>query len=347
MKRIFSQFDSDLNNKEHLIYDRTNKIAEIIYRFEPYRKLFWQSLKKRIPLGELIRARFPFLFPNPCKPIYTTVEFTNICNLICVYCSSHLGFRPQGMMSSETFSKFLQNVRELDVNRVHIVGNGEPTLHPEFPFFIQKLSQSVKYVDVVTNGQWSNESIPYELINAAVDRIDISVDAGGKNNYEKSRRGACFDKLIFNLKKLQEIKRELKASTLINIRLMLRPSQKYKERKLIASWSQFGDIVMRSPLVHLDQIDYDEDIYRVLQEEIQAYPKCIQVFNNISVMWNGDVSMCDFLLYRKGPSAMILGNIHKDSLKELFNCPMMIQYRNGHKNRNLEKIPFCKGCIGD
>jgi len=334
------------DNKENPLWDNSNRIAKILYRIKPYRTISWHVFKKGVPFTEIVRTQFPFMLPNANKPSALAVEFTNCCNINCIYCNNSKITRPRGFMSNETFSRLFQNIKEMNVNRV-IVGGGEPTLHSEFACFTSKLAKSAKFLSIVTSGQWIRKEIPYEMLKAPFDLIEISVDAGSKENYEKSRRGASFDKLFNNLKLLLNAKKKLDASSLINIRLMLRPSQKIIKKQQIKYWSQFADIIMPQYIVKIKYVDYFEDIYFPIQHKTQAYPKCSILFKEMTVQWNGDIPLCG----RSGNQIdsslrFIVDNINENSISNIWNGKVFRQYRHGHKKRELDKIQACKGCEG-
>ncbi|TET60291.1 MAG: radical SAM protein [Candidatus Stahlbacteria bacterium] len=328
------------------LWDNSNRIAKILYRIRPYGIISWHVLKKGVPFMEIARTQFPYVLPNANRPSAIAVEFTNHCNINCVYCNNPKIVRPRGFMSIKTFSRLIKNIIEMNISRV-IVGGGEPTLHPKFASFTSELAKSVKFLSIVTGGQWTRKEIAYEMLEAPFDLIEISVDAGGKQNYEKSRKGACYKKLFNNLKLLKKAKKELRASSIINIRLMLRPSQKTIEKHQIKYWSQFSDIIMPQYIVKVDYVDYHEDIYLPVQHKTQAYPKCSIPFKEITVQWNGEIPLC-------GPSGnqidlshrLIIDNINESSISDIWDGKVFQQYRKGHRNRELDKIQVCRGCMG-
>lgn len=334
------------DNMASPLWDNSNRIAKILYRIKPYRKISWHALKKGVPLTEIARTQFPYILPNASRPSAICVEFTNSCNIKCVYCNNPKIVRSRGFLSAETFSRLIQNIREMKISRV-IVGGGEPTLHPKFASFTSELAKSAKFISIVTSGQWIRNEIAYEMLKAPFDLVEISVDAGSRENYEKSRRGASFNTLFNNLQLLKNNKKELNASSIINIRLMLRPSQKAIEKQQIKYWSQFSDIIMPQYIVKIENVDYYEDIYLPVQHKTNAFPKCSIPFKEITVQWNGDVPLC-------GPSGnqidlslrLIIDNINENSISNIWNGKVFRQYRKGHRKMELDKLQVCKGCMG-
>jgi MoaA/NifB/PqqE/SkfB family radical SAM enzyme len=250
-------------------------------------------------------------------------------------------------MSRETFEAFLEGVRRLGVRRVRVVGNGEPTLHPDFPYFIGELARAVPYVSVLTNGQWKSPTkIIDAMLESPVSLIELSVEGGEKEGYESSRIGGRFERLIENLNSLKATKQALRSRSLTNIRLMLRPSERAMESRLKAFWSTYADTVMPQYLVALKRTKYTDDVYMPVQFHNQSYPKCSVPFKTIGVHWDGDVPLCSLSEEQIGAPGLVLGNVRTKKLGDLWNCTLMRQYREGHLRRDCSKMPICKGCLG-
>jgi MoaA/NifB/PqqE/SkfB family radical SAM enzyme len=335
------------NSGNNPLFDSSDRVARILYRFSAYRRLSWHMLRRGVPAREILRTQFPLIEPNPHVPALVTVEFTNYCNLGCVYCTSPLGLLPRGFMQRETFERLLEGIKHLGVNRVRVIGNGECTLHPEFTSFIRELGRSVPYVSVLTNGQWKcPEDIINAVLEAPVRMVEVSVAGSDKEGYEKSRLGGHFERLLENLTLLRMSKRRLRSHTITNIRLMLRPSERVAERELMAFWSNYADTVMPQYLVVKKTLAYKEDVYMPVEFHDQSYPKCSLPFKALDVNWNGNVPLCSLSAQQIGGLGLILGNVMTDMLGDIWNGNVMRQYREGHYRRDASKMPICKGCRG-
>jgi MoaA/NifB/PqqE/SkfB family radical SAM enzyme len=329
------------------LFNSCDRVARIFYRLSAYRRLSWHMLRQGVPALEILRTQFPLIDPNPHVPAVVGVEFTNYCDLRCVYCTSPLGLRPRGFMQRETFEKFLEGIKQLRVSRVNVVGNGESTLHPEFTCFIRELSRSVPYVMVLTNGQWKRpKNIINAMLEAPVSVVGVSVDGGDKDGYEKSRLGGHFERLLENLTLLSTSKRKRRSHTMTYICLMLRPSERMVERELMAFWNNYVDIVMPQYLLERRHLGYKEDVYMPVEFHDQSYPKCSLPFKALDVNWNGNVPLCTYSAQQIGAPGLILGNVTTDMLGDIWNGNVMRQYREGHYKRDACKMPICKGCPG-
>lgn len=342
---LFSPFTKQFSGTEKL-FDNSLRVARIIYRYKSYKKLFFHALKKGVFASDLLRSQFPFVLRDAKNPPIVSLELTNYCNIKCPYCTSSLNLLPMGMMSNNVFKKIISDLSEIRTNRIQIVGNGESTLHPNFGNYVSQLAKSGKYISLVTNGQWIRNSIAHEICNAPIDLVEFSIDAGGKEGYEKSRLNGNYETLLTNVIFLKQLIKRLKRRTIINVRVMIRPSQMLLFEKEKKNWEKYADRVMPQYVTKINNMDYNEDIFIPKQDNKKIYPKCSMPFKHIEVKWNGDILMCYYTVYQIGCPGLKIGNILEQSLLKLWNCQIMRDYREGHRYRKEAKMQVCCGCPG-
>ena len=154
--------------------------------------------------------------------------------------------RPQGLMEPITFSNLVRQAKECGIPWISsLCGNGEPTLHPKFPSYVRQLAAATKFLELTTNWQRVDEEIIYSVLQASVNLMHVSVDGGNKEEYESMRIGGKLERLLQNLTLLKQPKKKTRSSTLINIRVMLIPSQHGDEQRLLNFWRSYGDAVSK------------------------------------------------------------------------------------------------------
>jgi MoaA/NifB/PqqE/SkfB family radical SAM enzyme len=338
--KVFS-FLSPFTGPENRKFDNTNRLARARYRFKLYGKQLIAS-RGKVPLPELIRTHFPFLLSDAIAPPKLGVELTNYCNLACPYCSSPLKLRPQGLMQPITFSNLVRQAKACGIPWISLCGNGEPTLHPKFPSYVRQLAAATKFVELTTNWQRVNEEIIYSVLQAPVNLMHVSVDGGNKEEYESMRIGGKLERLLQNLTLLKQLKKATHSLTLINIRVMLLPSQYGDEQRLLNFWRSYGDVVSKQYIFNFDSSSYGYDtvVYK-------PGARCTLPFKILDVNWNGNVPLCTYSRRQTGkPDGLPIGNINENSLLEIWNGQIIRQYREGHRYRKEELLPICKGCPG-
>lgn len=149
------------------------------------------------------------------------------CNFDCVYCQygwtprhGHQEVGANGKLKSAaqllaeaktTFRELVEQKTKVDV--ITIAGNGEPTLHPEFPEMVRGLLQlRTKFFPGVPVGVLSNSSQCHRpRIREALELLDqrfMKLDAGDPKTMaaiNRVRTQVDFDRMIDGLKKLNDI----------------------------------------------------------------------------------------------------------------------------------------------
>lgn len=78
-------------------------------------------------------------------------EWTSKCNARCAMCPRHMIDNPT-IMTGDTFEQTLARLNPQDVFRCVIAGYGEPTTHPQFESFVERLLGHPVAFDMATNG---------------------------------------------------------------------------------------------------------------------------------------------------------------------------------------------------
>jgi len=323
--------------------DNTRHLARILYRWRSYRGLVGLMLG-RVPFTSILRTQYPYLLPDSPVPPSVTVEFTNLCNVSCTYCTSPLALRPQGMMAEATFARLLEQLRLAGAKRVRLVGNGEATLHPQFAEFARRLASTVPFVSLVTNAQRVTDRVLDGILDAPIRYVEVSVDGGDAEAYERSRIHGRFDRLLVNLRRLKAERDRRRSPTRINLRLMVRPSQATEEAALEAFWRPYTDSLMKQYVIKRRELDLDPDVYQNVQRVSGDFPRCTLPFKELDVMWSGDVPLCHYSAAQIGEPGLLLGNINESTLTDLWRSPTMVQYRSAHRSRDAQQMPVCSGC---
>src|SRR3954468_2286498 len=147
---------------------------------------------------------------SPILPEIVQIESTNICNAKCVFCPRDEMHRKQGIMSFDLFTKVVDECAELGITHVRVHNYGEPFLDRHLTEKVRYAKQKgIKEVGMISNGSLITEKIARGMIEAGLDAINISVDAGGKDVFEQTRIGLNYDKVIANIERLVRIRAEL------------------------------------------------------------------------------------------------------------------------------------------
>jgi MoaA/NifB/PqqE/SkfB family radical SAM enzyme len=136
-------------------------------------------------------------------PEIVQIESTNICNAKCVFCPRDEMARKQGVMDMELFKKVVDECVELGIEHVRMHNYGEPFVDRQLVDKVRYAKQKgVPQVGMISNGSLITETAARGMIEAGLDAINISVDASGKEVFERTRVGLKYDKVIANVERL-------------------------------------------------------------------------------------------------------------------------------------------------
>ncbi len=314
------------------------------------RRLYQKRLSRYYKGGSvraLVRARFPYVFSDPMAPRTVAIELTNVCNLKCVYCDAQNPalMRKPGFMAEGTFKTAIDQIRALRVQNVRLIGAGEATLHPLFPKFLRRALGAAPVMSLTTNGQFLNDTTCGAIVDT-LDVVEVSVDSDHAAAYQRVRLGADFRRLLTNLEQLRNTAARRSRSLLLNIRLMLRPSDQGRQCQLVEFWQKHGDIVSTQRLV--DYFGVGGDLFPA-ERDFRVFRRCGSVFKLADINWNGDVPLCDSSALQLGnPSGLLLGNITSTQLGDLWRSDLLKQYPAGSPEPRLRvcrAVPGMSLCV--
>ena len=159
--------------------------------------------------GGAARARFAI------RPLKIEMDITNQCNIRCVMCpfsDPAIGRQKRQDLSKETFLRWADEMFSW-ATHVGLLFGTEPTLNPNLLSFVRIAKEfRVPNVYFSTNAMKLTPALAGALIEAGLDELNVSFDAGTKVTFERIRRGAKWDTVVGNLKSLRDQKAARKLS---------------------------------------------------------------------------------------------------------------------------------------
>lgn len=148
------------------------------------------------------------------NPYSISIEPTTSCNLRCPECPSGLRqfSRNTGMLSMDLYRKILGQLKDRLIYMI-LYFQGEPYLNPRFFEFIRFAKQDRIYTATSTNGHFLSDDNAKKTIESGLDRLIISLDGIGQQEYATYRIGGRYDIVIQGIRSLVRWKKELKSGT--------------------------------------------------------------------------------------------------------------------------------------
>ena len=175
-------------------------------------------------------------------PEIVQIESTNICNAKCVFCPRDDMERRQGIMDMALFRKIADECVELGIEHVRMHNYGEPFVDRALVEKVRYAKQKgVPQVGMISNGSLITEAAARGMIDAGLDAINISVDASGKDTFEKTRLGLKYDKVIANIERLLTLRDAAGTTRPKLILSFVRQNNSEDERAFIEHWRRRAD----------------------------------------------------------------------------------------------------------
>lgn len=276
---------------------------------------------------------------NP--PVCIHIATTNYCNASCIMCPHHK-LKDFGTMDMKTYKKIINNCKKLKIKNLILSFFGEPLID-------KKLDERIKYakskgisVGFSSNASLLNETWAKKLIESGLDSITISLDGYSKETYEKIRKGLKFDEVKKNILGLVNMKKRLRKNN-PNIYLVLVEMEENKNeiKDFYKEWKNkvqaINIINMRNWADTIEKEGTKKSFHS--RKDLNRKP-CISIWTEMFVDWRGNVVLC----CDDWNSSVILGNLKKQKIEEIWNGKKLGKIREAHKKREFYKIPMCAAC---
>lgn len=317
-----------------MIYNNKNS-----RRFNVFRNIYDSEEFKNALANKETPAAFPFI---------VDVELTNQCNLQCLFCGQQTMKRQKGFMEEKIFQKVADECA-LHKTPIRLIRWGEPFLHPQITNFIEYAKNKGLAVHVTTNGQIISEEQMKAIIEAKLDSLIFSFQGADKTEYEIMRNNKQYDILKKNILRMVELRGDSE-KPFIHISCTMTDETKEQIDKFVQDWGSVADSVgvgktnlSRLSLEQIKSLDNLGKLLEVKNRETvkKIYTPCSEVYQKLSVDWNGDVSCCcmDFDDY------LTVGNINENSLEEIWNNSEKLKLFRRMLDKNMHKsLTFCSTC---
>jgi radical SAM protein with 4Fe4S-binding SPASM domain len=294
-------------------------------------------------LLERLRNRL-FRKPVPDFPKTIVIETQFGCNAGCVFCqyTQVKDVLPRGKMSAEMFEKIARECAGLDVERFILCLDNEPlldqTLAERYAILKTHCPKAVR--NLTTNGSLLTPDKIEALVGGGlVDEVFLSINGASKDVYEEMM-ALPFEKTMQNL---EHFCAWLKAHPAVREKLRVRVNT-VKTQRVAAEipamkerWEAEG---FEMHIIEMDNRGAQLDMKKLRGETMQANISCRRPFHTMVLTWEGRAVIC-CVDYRR---EIVLGNVHEQSLYEIWNGPWATQLRKEYLDRNLRNLKICATC---
>jgi radical SAM protein with 4Fe4S-binding SPASM domain len=302
------------------------------------------NLEGRTPLETVIPLSTPFVvFADPASA----------CNFQCTFCpTGHRDMiadtgRFQGVMKLDVFKKIVDDLAEFEepIKVLRMYKDGEPFLNKRLADMVAYARQAkhIEYIDTTTNGTFLSPDRIGPVLDAGIDKINISVDGMDEAGYKRFTRFKFdFDAFVENVKWIYAHK----GGTEIVVKI---PAELITEAQRQQFLDTFGDHCDRIFVENFAPCWPDFDIEKhtgvkiskgIYQQDIGDTDTCPYIFYGYSVNADGLVSSCFLDWGRK----LVIGDVREQSMKAIWNSDRMNALRLQHLEGKRRENGVCGNC---
>jgi len=282
---------------------------------------------------------------EPEFPLYIMPEQTFKCNLSCISCI-------HGYKNIVAKYKFLPSVMPFDLY-TRIVDEGKEhncpsiaTHNNDEPLLVKDLEKRISYarkngfMDIImtTNAILFDLEKIKSVIDAGVTKMLFSIDAFTEQTYNKVREGGNLKKAVKSL--MQAIKyrddNNLKLP-IIRVSFVVNSINRDELESFVNHYSKIVDYIDIQPLF-TSNTGADISLIPADAKKVNGF-RCNALWRTVIIRGNGDVLSCPNF----SGVDLVLGNLYKNSIYEIYNSKKAKQIRQDGKTGN-HTYNACKIC---
>jgi MoaA/NifB/PqqE/SkfB family radical SAM enzyme len=275
-----------------------------------------------------------------------SIETTLFCNSRCVFCAHHNKLM-SGLMSKELYEKIIDECYELGIRKIVFGVYGE-FMTDKFMF------ERIKYLRIkgmkygfITNASLMNKEIVDELFKlGGMFSVQFSVNGFSKDIYEKTmvglRKEDAYENIAYFLRQKEKLEED---DLIVDISAVIIRQNKKDFKKLFKFWRGQKGISTIWPIELMDRMgeDYKGKLGElgIMSKKDRWLSPCRFLWGALRVYYDGRVSSC---CKDDDKRELIIGDISKESLKEVLNSKIMANLRECHLSGNRKSHPVCGKC---
>jgi len=237
-------------------------------------------------------------------------------------------------MDMDLFKSIVDDSVASGADRIFLGGYGEPLIDPKLAERIAYVKSKGLFCNFISNASLWTEEKSRELIDAGLDEVRFSVYGVSEKTYEDVHVNLSHEETTNNIKRLAAMERK---NLQVLVFFLVLENNENEMEPFIKEWKDVVDVVeVWRPHNWSNGRDY-----RDLSLDAKPKRTCGRPATGpLQVQWDGTCIPCcwDY------NGEMILGDLKKQSIAELFRSPEYEKIRNDHASGKFEDFPFCDGC---
>ena len=286
----------------------------------------------------------------PKFPQMVLLESTNYCNFSCIHCAYRIVSKKpaykQGFMDIDLYKKIIDEVSRYRNITLRPFSRGEALINPQLSQMIKYAKEKgIKNIWLNTNGLLLTPKKSKELLEAGLDRLEVSIDAASEKTFSRIKGvdGKILRTVIENTIRYYKLKEEFSLNNSkkrLVISFVESEMNTLEKDAFVNFWRNNADHVSIRP-IHQHGALLSDDL-RFPRRDLEAAQRlpCSILWERVSIDYCGNVTFCEFDWEDKG----IVGSVYDSSIEELWNSKRYEQLRRLHVEKRFSKIRLCDSC---
>lgn len=291
------------------------------------------EIKPRIELEN--RTKLETVIPLDV-PFIINIDPSDTCNFQCIFCPTgdrklmkSTPGRSHGVMDFDLYKKIIDDICEFEkpIKVLRLYKDGEPLLNSRLAEMIKyaKEKRCSERIDTTTNASLLNAAKNLEIIEAGLDRINISIEGINTEQYLNfSKYKIEFEQLVNSIRHFYENRKQCEMIVKIN-------GDTLTEDDKNKFFEIFGDIsdgvyiehIMSCwPEFELNGVEVNEE-FGIYGQKISEVQVCPYVFYSFSINSDGTASTCFLDWSRK----LIIGDTKVESIRNIWKGDKLFNYQ--------------------
>jgi len=269
-------------------------------------------------------------------PRMVILEYSYVCNALCPACPYNYSgirsaFSDTPFMRPDVFMRIVNECKKKDT-LIRITGCGEPSLHPRLVADVAYAKQQGCKVALITNGTIKRKTLR-AILEARIDAVEFSVDAGTREDYARVRPGLDWFALVA---KVTATVHDKGTGTRVIVSAVEQQGINIDAVKRFWVDRKVDHVQIRRYL----RWDAGPDKSANKKPLLEKDAPCPSVFQRTSISPRGDVSYCNEDSWFKHT----VGNVLTSSISAIWKSPQMKNIRNAIRHKDYAKTPMCMEC---
>ena len=289
------------------------------------------------------------LKPDFSNDLTLRLELSNICNHRCLCCPNSKIQRKRCHMPSDLVYRLLREGNELGIKRVGFFMNGEPFVSAELENYIKFAKEYMyDYVFITTNGALAVPTRLERVMDAGVDSIKFSINAGTRESYKIVHGRDDYEKVFDHLKYADDYRKKKKLSVKLSTSFVV---TKYTKDEIDMHYERIipyvDDICFFNAesfagqmIDEIKELRVEIDNEKVPQYKVPNKLPCVELFKTICVTAEGFLTCCCTEAF----NYMVVEDVNRLSLREAWHSEAMQDIRRRHMEGDIDGTQ-CYKCM--